>query len=61
MERCTITVKELAKYLGVHTDTIYDLVKAGKIPHIRLGRRIYFSQEAIDDWIRVQEAQSTKG
>lgn len=52
METCTITVKDVAKYLGVHTDTIYDLVSEGSLPHIRFGRKILFSKEAIDGWVR---------
>ncbi|MCT2534788.1 helix-turn-helix domain-containing protein [Aquibacillus koreensis] len=54
MEQCTITVKDVAKYLGVHTDTIYDLVREGSFPHIRFGRKILFSKDAIDAWIRAQ-------
>ncbi|WP_407270769.1 helix-turn-helix domain-containing protein [Radiobacillus sp. PE A8.2] len=54
MERCTITVKEVAKYLGVHTDTIYDLVREGSFPHIRFGRKILFSKQAVDVWISEQ-------
>lgn len=54
MERNTITVKELAAYLGVHTDTIYCLVKLNKIPHLRLRNRILFTKESIDLWIQDQ-------
>ncbi|WP_407268493.1 helix-turn-helix domain-containing protein [Radiobacillus sp. PE A8.2] len=54
MERCTITAKEVAKYLGVHADTIYDLVRAGNFPHIRFGRKILFSKQAVDQWIYAQ-------
>lgn len=52
METCMITAKDVAKYLGVHTDTIYDLVSEGSLPHIRFGRKILFSKEAIDGWVR---------
>ncbi|WP_226036670.1 helix-turn-helix domain-containing protein [Aquibacillus saliphilus] len=58
MERCTITVKEVAKYLGVHTDTIYDLVREGSFPHIRFGRKILFSKAAIDNWVHEQSSTS---
>ncbi|WP_407270386.1 helix-turn-helix domain-containing protein [Radiobacillus sp. PE A8.2] len=61
MERCTITAKEVAKYLGVHTDLVYDLVKEGALPHIRLGRKILFSKGAIDRWIQDQETITLSG
>ncbi|MGJ9460072.1 helix-turn-helix domain-containing protein [Oceanobacillus sp. CF4.6] len=54
------TAKEAAEYLGVHTDTIYTMVRQKEIPHFRLRRRIMFSKPAIDGWIRNQEYESTK-
>ncbi|WP_226036773.1 helix-turn-helix domain-containing protein [Aquibacillus saliphilus] len=60
MERCTITVQQVAEYLGVHTDTIYDLVRAGSLPHIRFGRKILFSKEGIDGWVRDQASASVR-
>lgn len=53
-----LDVKEAANYLGVHTDTIYKMVREKEIPHYRLRRRIMFSQEAIDRWIYKQELNS---
>ena len=60
MEACTITVKDVAKYLGVHTDTIYYLVREGSLPHIRFGRKILFSKEAIDGWVQ-EKAKTSVG
>ncbi|MCP3026644.1 helix-turn-helix domain-containing protein [Halobacillus sp. A5] len=51
-----LDVKQAADYLGVCTDTIYTMVKQKEIPHFRLRRRIMFSEEALNDWIRQQEA-----
>ncbi|MED4904088.1 helix-turn-helix domain-containing protein [Parageobacillus thermoglucosidasius] len=56
MERKTLTVQEVAEYLGVHRDTIYAMVRQKQIPHFRIRRRILFSREAIDAWIREQES-----
>lgn len=55
MQRQTFTVSETAEYLGVHEDTIYTMVKNKEIPHFRIRRRIFFSKETIDAWIRDQE------
>ena len=51
MERRTITVKEVAQYLGVHTDLIYKLVRENKIPHFRMHTKILFIKESVDNWI----------
>jgi len=53
-----MTVVQTADYLGVHTDTIYTMVRQKEIPHFRLRRRIMFSKGAIDGWIREQEQRS---
>ena len=50
-----MTVYEAAEYLGVCKDKIYTMVRTSEIPHFRLRRRIFFSQETIDIWIRDQE------
>ncbi|WP_217587485.1 helix-turn-helix domain-containing protein [Lentibacillus saliphilus] len=57
MERKSMTVKEIATYLGVHTDTIYKMAKENEIPHFRVRGKILFSQDAVDAWIRDQELQ----
>ncbi|MBP1950250.1 helix-turn-helix domain-containing protein [Virgibacillus litoralis] len=58
MER--FTVQQASQYLGIHRDTIYTMVRQKEIPHFRLRRRIMFSKEAIDSWIREQESESVQ-
>ncbi|WP_138416618.1 helix-turn-helix domain-containing protein [Aquibacillus sediminis] len=56
MEHQFLTVKAVANYLNVHTDTIYALVRENEIPHFRIRSKILFSQVAIDNWIYEQQA-----
>jgi len=58
MEKETLTVKDVAAYLRVHTDMIYALVKQKQIPHMRLGSRILFTKESICHWVEDQEEKS---
>ncbi|MEH7223896.1 helix-turn-helix domain-containing protein [Bacillus sp. JJ1566] len=58
MQRKTLTTEEVADYIGVHKDTIYTMVRQKQIPHIRVRRRIFFSIETIDAWMRDQEQKS---
>ena len=47
------TAAELAARLeGVSRQRLYQLAAAGQIPHVRLGRAIRFSDEAIAEWVR---------
>jgi excisionase family DNA binding protein len=55
--RRTLKVQEVAEYLGVHQDTIYNMVKQKEIPHFRVRKRILFTREAIDSWILHKESQ----
>jgi excisionase family DNA binding protein len=55
MQRKTLTVNEVADYIGVHPDTIYNMVREKQIPHVRVRRRIFFTVEAIDRWMNEQE------
>jgi excisionase family DNA binding protein len=42
---------EVAQQLGMTTDWIYREVRAGRLPHIRLGRYVRFRRESIDAWL----------
>lgn len=46
-----LTADQVAADLGVSTDWIYSEVRAGRIPHVRLGRNVRFRAVAIDEWI----------
>ncbi len=58
MQCHTLSVKEVARYLGVHTDTIYTMVKLKQIPHVKLRNRILFTQETIDEWMQGQAREN---
>jgi len=45
------TVKDVANYLDFHPNTVYKLLENGELPVIRIGGRIRFKREDIEDWI----------
>ena len=48
-----LTVQQLADYLHVSRDHIYQLVSKRKIPFVRpVGRLIFFNREEIDAWMK---------
>jgi excisionase family DNA binding protein len=55
VERQTLTVKEAAELLGVSAWTIYDMVRKGELPAIRVRSRIFFRREGLDAWIKDRE------
>ena len=58
MEEAFLTTEEVLDYLQVNLRTIYRLIKAGKIPAVRVGRQWRFRKKDIDAWL---EAQSLRG
>ena len=42
----------LVQYTGLSKDTIYKLVKEGRIPVTRIDRRLRFDIVEIDKWIK---------
>ncbi len=48
-DRATITVTEAAHVLGISRSTAYELVHAGTLPALRLGRRIVVPTHALEE------------
>lgn len=40
MEAENLTVEEVAKFLRVSRQTVYTLIRAGKIPHFKIGNKV---------------------
>ncbi|MBO1911893.1 helix-turn-helix domain-containing protein [Sporosarcina sp. 6E9] len=51
IKRSTMTVSEAAEYLGLSNDTIYKLCREEGIAHFRVGTRILFKKEKLDEWV----------
>ena len=46
-----MTLREVAKYLGVHEVTIYRLIKETDIPAIKLRGQWRFKKDVLDGWL----------
>ena len=53
-----LTTDEVLEYLQVNLRTVYRLIKAGKIPAIRVGRQWRFRKRDIDAWLESQRPRS---
>ncbi len=49
-----LTTEEVLEYLRVNLRTVYRLIKAGKIPAVRVGRQWRFRKRDIDAWLDTQ-------
>ncbi len=56
-----LTTEEVLDYLQVNLRTVYRLIKAGKIPAVRVGRQWRFRKRDIDGWLSTSRPASRRG
>ena len=52
-----LTPEQIAADTSLHVNTIYQLIKDGKLPHIKLGRRYLISRVEYEKWLAGQPTQ----
>ena len=55
----TYSVKQLAEYLGLAEVTIYKYVKDRKIPFAKIGKRVIFLDEQIQEWLKAKSVPAS--
>lgn len=55
IERTTLTMDEVAEYLGVSYWLVGQLVRKNELPHFRVGGKILFRKKIIDNFMEGQE------
>jgi len=49
-----MTLREVAKYLGLHVMTVYKLTREGRVPAAKIGGQWRFKRDVLDDWLETQ-------
>jgi excisionase family DNA binding protein len=60
IEEAFLTTEEVLEYLQVNLRTVYRLIKAGKIPAVRVGRQWRFRKRDIDAWLESQRPRGLR-
>ena len=50
-----LTAEEIADRLGMKTEWVWAQARAGRIPHVRLGRYRRFRESAVEEWLQELE------
>lgn len=58
LDETFLTTDEVLAYLQVNLRTVYRLIKAGKLPAVRVGRQWRFRKGDLDAWLESQRAQT---
>ena len=53
-----LTVDEAAKMLSLAVPTVYKLVNQNKIPFMKRTKRLYFSEQRLNDWLLRSQTQT---
>ncbi len=56
--RITLSVNEVAEYIGVSPWWVYEQVKKKLLPHAKIAGKIFFTKETIDRFLSEQEQKS---
>ena len=46
-----LRVEEVAAALGVHRSTVFEMLRHGELPVLRIGRLVRIPRKALDAWI----------
>ena len=60
VERTTLTMKETAEYLGVSYWLVNQLVRRKQIPCARVGGRVLFRIQALNEYLKEKEENSIR-
>jgi len=56
-----MTLKEVAKYLGVHSMTVYRLLKEKKLPGFKVGGQWRTKKEVLDNYLLKEIGGNAEG
>ena len=51
------TAEEVARFLGMHVQTVYLKANAGEIPSLKIGTKRRFRREQIEAWVAEQNTE----
>lgn len=51
MEKTVLTVKEAAAVMRISTSSMYGLIRAGRVPHISIGKRKVIPAAPFYKWL----------
>lgn len=60
MTPLTLTVRETAEALRVGKNTVYELIRHGDIPAVRIGRAIRIPEKGLHAWLETQSTNTER-
>ncbi len=57
--KALLTIEEAAELTKLSVKTLYTYAEKEKIPHIKLGRRVLFEENKLEEWVSSQRVEPT--
>lgn len=54
-----LTIKQAAEFINLAVPTIYGMVGRNEIPFMKRAKKLYFSRQELEDWIRQGRKKTT--
>lgn len=58
-DRVLLTVKDVQELTQLGRSTVYELIRSGVLPIVRIGRSIRVRREALETWLAEMEANES--
>ena len=58
IEKMAYSISETADSIGLHKNTVYKLVQSGRLPAVKLGRKILISKLELSAWLAGQSSNN---
>lgn len=55
-----MTLREVAKYLGLHIMTVYKLTREGRVPAAKIGGQWRFKRDVLDGWLEAEMYRNSR-
>jgi excisionase family DNA binding protein len=52
-----LTIQQLAEKINLRPATIYKMTSSKRIPHIKIGNRVFFEEARIEAWIESKNVE----
>lgn len=53
-DRLALTRAEAARSIGISERLLWSMTIAGKVPHVRVGRRVLYPKQELREWLSSQ-------
>lgn len=55
-----LNIQEASEFIGLSVSTIYEYIRKRRIPFLKIGKRVFFHPDLLEDWLRKKIVKPTE-